>query len=360
MIVGFLARKAKRPKTISAVSLCVVLAACGGGGGSTSPPSVPPPATGTLTLVAYQQFGYPYGIAPDAAGNLYVSDFQGTEIKLVAPDGTVSVFAGKLPNSPYRPDGLTPETRFYGPEGIARDAQGNLYVADKTASVIRLVTPGGVVSVFAGTLLTPGSADGTGTAAAFNAPCGIVLNTDGNFYITDCYNNNIRRMTPAGVVTTFAGTPGVAGSADGMGLVAQFNQPNAIGADAMGNLYVADTLNCTIRKIAPDGTVSTLAGQAVVPAYRDGTGAAAFFEFPYGIAADATGNAYVADTTNFVIRKITPAGVVTTVAGAFGITATQGGALPGAFDSNVQGVAVIDAHTLAVTTAYSLYKVTFD
>jgi sugar lactone lactonase YvrE len=360
MVIDLLAREAKRVKTIAAASLCVVLAACGGGG-SPSPPPAPPPATGTLQLVAYQQFGYPYGIAPDAAGNLYISDFQGTEIKLVAPDGTVSVFAGKPPQNPYEaPDGLTPETRFYGPEGIARDAQGNLYVADKTASVIRMVTPGGVVSVFAGTPLTPGSADGTGTGAAFNAPCGIVLSTDGNYYITDCYNNNVRRMTPAAVVTTFAGTTGVAGSADGMGLAAQFNQPNAIAADAMGNLYVADTINCTIRKITPDGTVSTLAGQAVVPSYRDGTGAAAFFEFPYGIAADATGNVYVADTTNFVIRKVTPAGVVTTVAGTFGLTGTQGGALPGAFDSNVQGVAVIDSHTLAVTTTYSLYKVTFD
>jgi hypothetical protein len=171
----------------------------------------------------------------------------------------------------------------------------------------------------------------------------------GNLYVTDSGSYTIRKITPAGVVTTLAGTAGVTGSTDGPGASALFNVPLAITADTAGNLYVSDTLNRTIRKITSAGVVSTLAGTAGMSGSDDGTGAAARFQQPLGIAADAAGNVYVAD--DVVIRKITPAGVVTTVAG---------GGILGNFPGAVRGVTVIDSGRLAVTSGgFSVSGVNF-
>ncbi len=176
----------------------------------------------------------------------------------------------------------------------------------------------GEVTTFAGS--SQGYMDGTGTAARFNITSGIVRDAAGNLFVCDRDNNRIRKITPAGVVTTFAG--GTMGFADGTGTAAQFNQPYAITIDAAGNFYVGDRINHAIRKITAAGVVTTLAGNGT-PGSQNGTGNAARFNEPIGVAADAAGNIYVADYINGLIRKVTPAGVVTTLLNSgqvFGLT----------------------------------------
>ena len=183
---------------------------------------------------------------------------------------------------------------------------------------IRKITPAGVVTTFAGTAGQSGSADGTGAAARFTNPEGTAVDGAGNVYVADTFNDTIRKITPAGVVTTLAGTAGQGGSADGTGAAARFAFPTGVAVDGAGNVYVADTDNDTIRKITPAGVVTTLAGTAGQSGSADGTGAAARFNSPFGLAVDGAGNIYVADEDNDAIREITPAGVVSTLAGTAG------------------------------------------
>jgi sugar lactone lactonase YvrE len=187
----------------------------------------------------------------------------------------------------------------------------------------KLTSGPGTLAVFAGVPDGIGSADGTGAAARFNYPQGVTADGSGNVYVADSNNFTIRKITPAGVVTTLAGAAGASGSVDGAGAAARFNRPSGLAVDGSGNVYVADTYNHTIRKITPAGVVSTLAGTALAYGSADGTGAAARFFYPQGVAADGSGNVYVADSNNLTIRKITPAGVVTTLAGAAGVTSPQ-------------------------------------
>ena len=213
-------------------------------------------------------------------------------------------------------DGTGSAARFMFPEGVAVDTSGTVYVADGSNCTIRKITPGGVVTTLAGSARNVGSANGTGSAARFSSPEGVAVDASGNVYVADCGNDTIRKITSGGVVTTLAGSAGNAGSADGTGSAARFSSPEGVAVDASGNVYVADTKNNTIRKVTPGGVVSTLAGLAGrVSGGFDGTGSAASFSYPEGVAVDTSGTVYVADTLNATIRKITPGGVVTTLAG---------------------------------------------
>lgn len=198
-------------------------------------------------------------------------------------------------------------------EGIAADTAGNLYIADMLAHTIRKVTPAGTVTTLAGSG-NAGSADGTGTAASFNDPSSLAVDSNGNVYVADTHNNMIRKITPDGVVSTVAGST-TAGNTDGTGTAARFWMPSGIATDAGGNIYVADGNNNTIRKITQGGVVTTLAGNATI-GHADGTGTSASFNFPRGIAVDSAGNVFVADFSNNMIRKITPGGLVSTIAGS--------------------------------------------
>jgi streptogramin lyase len=226
-------------------------------------------------------------------------------------------------------DGIGTAARFCAPQGVAIDNAGNVYVADYDNSTVRKITPAGVVSTLAGLAASFGSADGTGSAARFSGPTGIATDSAGDVYVADTGNCTIRKITPAGTVSTFAGTAGAIGSADGTGSAARFDIPIGIATDSAGNVYVADQGNSTIRKITPNGMVSTLAGAAGVVGSADGVASSARFNYPRGIAIDSTNNLYVADTSNSTIRKITPAGLVTTVVGIRGQTGFAPGALPG-------------------------------
>jgi sugar lactone lactonase YvrE len=253
------------------------------------------------------------GIAVDAAGNLYVADSVNNSIRLVKPIGTnwvVTTIAGSL--SPGSADGANGAARFNSPQGIAVDATGKLYVADTLNNTIRKITPAGtnwVVSTLAGLAGTNGSADGTNANARFNAPTALVPDTNGNLYVADFLNDTIRKVAPAGtnwVVSTLAGLAGTNGAADGANTSARFYWPQGIAIDGAGNLYVSDNGNNTIRKVKPVGTnwmVSTLAGSAGLSGSADGTGAAALFNAPFGIAVDKGFNLYVTDSYNFTVRR---------------------------------------------------------
>jgi len=310
--------------------LAVTVTACGGSKKATAGVAVVSTLAGQAGSKgsadgsgAAARFSVPYGIACDVAGNLYVADNGDSTIRKITPTGVVTTLAGKAGSSGSA-DGSGAAARFYSLFGVACDAAGNLYVTD-LGNTIRTITPTGLVSTLAGTAGPPGSVDGSGSAARFDFPQGIAGDAAGNLYVADTGNNAIRKITPAGEVTTLAGKAGSSGSADGSGTAARFSVPAGIACDAAGNLYVAEIGNDTIRKITPAGEVTTLAGKAGSEGSADGSGAAARFNAPAGIACDTAGNLYVADSGNDTIRKITPAGEVTTLAGKAGSSGSADG-----------------------------------
>lgn len=189
-------------------------------------------------------------------------------------------------------NGAASSASFANPVAIARDQSGNIYVVAYYENLIRKINSSGQVTTFAGSGKY-GSDNGTGTAASFNYPEGIATDAAGNVYVSDAGNNLIRKITQAGVVTTLAGS-GYFGKDNGTGTAASFGYPGGLATDAAGNVYVADQGNNLIRKIDPTGVVSTLAGSGNW-GYADGTGTAASFSYPSGVATDAAGNVYVAD-----------------------------------------------------------------
>ena len=288
------------------------------------------------------RFNGPIGVAVDSAGNVYVADSGNFTIRKITPSGVVSTLAG-LAGSIGSADGTGNAARFFYPEGVAVDNAGNVYVADLNNHTIRKITPSGVVSTLAGLAGVVGSDDGTGSAARFYYPQGPAVDSAGNVYVADSNNHTIRKITPSGVVSTLAGLAGSGGSVDGTGSAARFNYPSGVAADGAGNVYVADTGNDTIRKITPSGVVSTFAGLADSSGSVDGTGSAARFNYPSGVAADGAGNVYVADTYNDTIRKITPSGVVSTLAGLAGFFGSDDGTGSAARFNFPNGVAVDSA-----------------
>ena len=297
------------------------------------------PVATVTTFVAAAGFAAPTGGALDGDGNLYVTDSNNHTIRKVTPAGVVTTLAGTA-GSYGSTDGTGADARFQNPYGVAVDGDGNLYVTERENHTIRKVTPAGVVTTFAGSAGSYGSTDGTGAAARFWQPRGVAVDGDGNVYVADTANHTIRKITPAGVVTTLAGTAGSYGSTDGTGAAASFNSPWGMAVDGDGNLFVADTSNHAIRKVTPAGEVTTLAGSAGSSGSADGTGAAASFSQPAGVAVDGDGNLFVTDASNRTIRKVTPAGEVTTLAGSAGSSGSVNGIGPAARFSFPTGVVV--------------------
>ena len=264
---------------------------------------------------AKARFNFPAGIAIDHSGNIYVADVFNCKIRKIASDGNVTTLAGSTEGSA---DGQGVNAQFYYPRGVGVDADGNVYVADSYGHKIRKITPDGMVSTLVGT--TQGFADGQGSQAKFDSPMAVAADSSGNIYVSDFNNNKIRKITPDGTVSTLAGS--TQGFADGKGANAQFYNPYGIALDGGGNVYVTDR-NYKIRKITPDGNVSTLAGST--EGFADGKGTNAQFDYPAGIAMDNSGNIYVTDVVNSKIRKVTPDGTVSTLAGGPGYADGQGG-----------------------------------
>jgi sugar lactone lactonase YvrE len=294
------------------------------------------------------RFSFPTGVATDGSGNVYVADYSNCTIRKVTPAAAVTTLAGAV-GGQGTANGAAPSARFEYPAGVAVDRDGNAYVADFGNHTIRKITSTGTVTTLSGTAGASGSIDGTGNAARFNGPTGVAVDGSGNVYVADIYNHTIRKVTPAGVVTTVAGLAGTSGSANGTGSAARFFMPFSVALDASGNIYVADTYNHTIRKITPAGVVTRLAGSAGNPGSADGTGSAARFNFPSGVATDDNGTLYVADSQNNIIRRVTPAGVVTTLAGSTNSTGTADGTGSAARFSGPFGVAADSGGSVYVT-----------
>ncbi|MDD4101050.1 MAG: hypothetical protein PHU80_00265 [Kiritimatiellae bacterium] len=259
-------------------------------------------------------FNRPTGIAVDRLKNLTVSDNFSHVIRTVAADGTVKTLAGKAGTQGFA-DGKGASALFFWPAGLARDAYGDIFVADSGNHAIRKVTPDGVVTTLAGAGGSAGSADGVGNQARFSSPSDVAVDGGGNLFVADRGNHLIRRVSVKGDVSTMAGSAGKAGSDDGFGEWARFDNPGGVAVDRTGYAYVADTGNHTIRKIAPGGEVTTLAGKAGEAGGADGQGVAARFNGPAALWIDADNNLLVADRDNHMIRKVTPAGLVTTLGG---------------------------------------------
>lgn len=270
------------------------------------------------------RFRQPTGLALDPRGSLFVLDYGNHTIRKIAPDGTVSTFAG-LAGVPGSLDGKGSAARFNGiNRGIVIDGQGTIYISDTGNHTVRKITPEGDVSTLAGSAGQKGSADGTGGAARFNSPRGLSFDGQGNLLVADTSNFTIRRITPAGVVTTVAGRAGESGCVDGPAATARFMSPRNGVTDSSGNILVADMTCNAIRKIAPDGLVSTIAGAPGGPGTQDGTGSAARFDFPSHIAPDGAGAFLVPDAANGLLRRVTQTGTVTTIAGPNTAGSTDG------------------------------------
>jgi hypothetical protein len=290
-------------------------------------------------------------VAVDTAGNVYVADTNNHTIRKVTAGGDVTTLAGTAGISGST-DGTGTAARFRFPSGVAVDSARNVYVGDQTNSTIRKITPAGDVSTLAGTAGMPGSTDGMGAAARFYGPAGVTADSAGTIYVADQVNCTIRKITPAGIVTTLVGTADTRpDSMDGTGAAARFALPTGVAVDSAGTVYVADTNNFTIRKITATGAVTTFAGTAGTLGSTDGTGPAARFSVPAGVAVDSAGTVYVADTNNQTIRKITATGAVTTVAGTAGSPGSTDGTGPAARFNGPVSVAIGSDSTIYVADA---------
>ncbi|MEI6819984.1 MAG: hypothetical protein WCL19_10340, partial [Verrucomicrobiota bacterium] len=309
------------------------------------------------------RFSSPQGVAVDGGGAVYVADTKNNALRKINSDGAVTTLAGSAANIGST-DGVGDVARFYSPLGVARDGGGNVYVADSDNHTIRKITSAGVVTTLAGSAGSFGSADSKDAAPKFNYPGGVAVDSSANVYVADTDNHAIRKITPAGVTSTFAGLAGDYGSTDGGSDVAQFNFPSGIAVDGAGAVYVADTYNHSIRKITPDGVVTTVAGatgdNAGDEGATDGNGAAARFYYPQGVAVDSSGNIYVADSGNHTIRKITSAGVVTTFAGSAGSSGSADGVVSAARFNSPRGVTVDASGNVYVadTLNHTIRKIT--
>lgn len=264
------------------------------------------------------RFNSPTGVAVDSSGNVYVVESVNNTLRVITAVSDVTTLAGTA-GTVGSTDSTNSAARFKTPSSVAVDTSGNIYIADYGNHTIRKVTSTGTVTTFAGLAGSPGTADGTGTAARFNSPAGVAVDSSGNVYVADAANCCIRKITPGGGVTTLAGTAGTFGTTDGTGAAARFFLPFGVAVDSSGSVYVADTYNQTIRKVTAGGVVTTFAGTAGSPGSTDGTGTAALFRSPRSVAVDSSGNVFVADYDNDVIRKISSAGVVLTLAGSAGV-----------------------------------------
>lgn len=266
---------------------------------------------------AEARFTGPRGITVDHQGTVYVTDGQ-TTVRKISPDRRVTTLAGTFGETGSA-DGTGSEARFGHLEGIAVDEAGHLYVADAWNQTVRRISAEGVVTTFAGSAGQYGYRDGVGGEARFATPWGVALAPEGTLFVGDFGNHVVRRISPEGVVTTAAGLPGQRGARDGGPAEARFNWPAGVAVDQAGNLYVGDlengTHNGAVRKIAADGLVSTLAGEAGTSGWADGVGPTARFAAPFGVAVSSAGVVYVADAWNCAVRQISPEGVVTTLAG---------------------------------------------
>ena len=290
------------------------------------------PAQGIITTVAGNgrvfrgeggpairaQMGLVYGVAVDPAGNVYAADQTNNVVVKISPDGIIRIVAGNN-ISGFSGDGgpATSASLTINLGGVATDGAGDLFIADQLNNRVRKVTPDGVINTIAGNGRAGFSGDGgPATSTSLASPAGLALDGAGNLYIADAFNNRIRMVSPSGIITTVAGNGAAGFSGDGgRAVAASLNEPRGVAVDAAGNLFIADRVNNRVRKVVPEGIISTVAGNGVPDFLGDGGSAlSASLRSPFGVAVDASGNLYIADASNVRIRKVSAAGIISTAA----------------------------------------------
>jgi sugar lactone lactonase YvrE len=299
------------------------------------------------------ELAYPQGVAVDASGNLYIADTDNSRIRKVT-SGTITTVAGTGVYGYSGDNGPATSAELYYPYGVAVDAAGNLYIADTDNTRVRKVSAAGVITTLVG---GGGLGDGgLGVFGSLNQPYGVARSNTGITYIADASHNRVRAVAASGAISTVAGT-GVAGFSGDGGPAgsAQLNNPRGLALDASGNLYIADTSNARIRKVSTSGTITTVAGNGGWGYSGDnGPATSAELYYPQGVAVDASGSLYIADTNNFRIRKVTSGGTITTVAGTgvYGYSGDNGPATSAEL-YYPQGVAVDAAGNLYIADSYN-------
>jgi sugar lactone lactonase YvrE len=296
-------------------------------------------------------------ITADAAGNVYVADTTLNVIRELPAHGTMMTLAAALIAAGYSDQGVN-QAGFSAPSGLATDTTGTLYVSNAGSHVIQKVTPQGTVTTLAGIAGTSGNADGTGTQASFYQPGAVAVDVTGNVYVADTCNGALRMITPDGVVSTLTGalarqlvTSSIMVDHNSLPVVTCMGGPDGVAVDTVGNVYVADTLNFVILKIS-NGVVTTMAGGVGISGSIDGNGIAARFAYPTKISLDGSGNLYIVDGGT-VVRKMSPDGQVSTLIGtpgqAYFVPPDPFSALGGPVDT------VIHGHSMYMLASYSTY-----
>jgi uncharacterized protein YjiK len=286
----------------------------------------PPPTISTLAgggvgdggLAVNAPVDAPEGVAVDAAGNMYIADSGNNRVRKVSTSGTITTVAGNGSYGFSGDGGPATNASLSYPTGVAVDAAGNLYIADRNNSRVRRVSTSGTITTFAGTGMFGFSGDGgPATGAMLHNPYGVAVDTAGNLYIADTYNSRVRKVSSSGTITTVAGngTSGFSGDG-GPATSARLRDPQGVAVDAAGNLYIADSSNNRVRKVSASGTITTIAGTGSPGFFGNGLpGTRAFLYGPSGVAVDTAGNLYIADSSNNRVRKVSTSGTITTVAG---------------------------------------------
>ncbi len=301
----------------------------------------------------------PRGLCSDPrTGDVLVADAANAMVRRIRGDGMVSSVAG-IPELRKTLDGPAAQAGFVGPDAVAVGRDGTVYICDSYANTLRVLR-GGRVRLLAGADQLPGYADGVGAQARFNHPVGVAVDPrSGDLLVADAYNHTVRRVTGDGRVSTLAGTPGISDHRDGASRHALFNTPVGVAVARDGSVYVSEFFNHDVRRISPQGEVSTVAGIPGRPGDADGPLHVAMLRRPQQIALDGAGRLLIVDAGNRLLRRLDASGRLRTLAGRPGGEVARPGALPAALGTPY-GVAVGPRGSIAVSSGQAVFLVRLD
>ncbi|MEU5667420.1 RICIN domain-containing protein [Streptomyces longwoodensis] len=294
-------------------------------------------STGDNDSARAAQLNRPYGVAVDSTGTVYVCEFSGHRVRRITTDGKITNVAGTGRAGFSGDNGPAASAQLNSPREVAVDSAGAVYIADAGNHRVRKITPDGTISTVAGTGAAGFGGDGgPATAARLNGPFGVAVDSTDTLYLSDYYNHRVRKVTPDGTISTVVGNGTGAYKGDGgPAAAAQLNGPHAVMTDGSGNLFIADYSNQRVRKVSADGTVSTVAGTGAAGFSGDGGPAtSAKLSGPTGLAMDSSGDLFVADYGNHRVRKVSADGTISTVAGTGAAGFSGDGGLPASTQLN--------------------------
>ncbi|MGP8214928.1 MAG: T9SS type A sorting domain-containing protein [Bacteroidia bacterium] len=293
----------------------------------------------------------PSGVATDAAGNLYIADYENNRVRVVETSGIIVTIAGNATQGYSGDGGIATAAELNNPSGVALDASGNLYIADQGNSCVRKISTSGIITTIAGNGTQGTGNGGAATAQELNWPTGVAVDGSGNLYIADADNNRVCKVTTSGTLSIYAGTDVAGFSGDGgAATAAELNSPNGVVVDASGDVYIADYANNRIRMVNSSGIISTVAGNGSAGYSGDGSAAtAAELNHPYGLNIGSQGTLVIADELNNRIRLVKTSGTISTGVGngTAGFSG-DGGAATAAELHTPTGVAVDDSNNVFI------------